>query len=32
MIEIYFRLFKVFNKIGNYFYGKYCRRLSRRKR
>ena len=27
MIEIHFKLFRLFNKIGNYFYGKYCRGL-----
>ena len=27
MIGIHFKLFTFFNKIGNYFYGKYCKGL-----
>ena len=27
MMNIYFELFKFFNKLGNYFYNKYCRTL-----
>jgi len=27
MIDIYFQLFKFFNKLGNFFYNKYCKVL-----
>jgi len=27
MMNIYFELFRFFNKLGNYFYNKYCRAL-----
>ena len=30
-MNIYFELFKFFNKIGNYFYNKYCRSLQGKK-